>query len=172
MDEKIGNIMVLKFQILLNEDYIFVMYESGLLVLWKRQFGKISHLKMTSDCPMALDFDGDSRGIIGTSGNKLTEFYVTDSFNLTKGKDIPITNPGVSCVQIRPDKLIFVAGCWDGRIRFFSMKTLKLLAVLDQHQGPIQDVIFSKKPVRSWKCNWLCAAGGLDKKITLWNLFS
>uniref|UniRef100_A0A1B6D3P9 Uncharacterized protein n=2 Tax=Clastoptera arizonana TaxID=38151 RepID=A0A1B6D3P9_9HEMI len=166
-----GNIMFLKYENILSEDFIFILFESGTLKVWKRGSAEVSELKLTDDCPMALDFDGQSRGIIGTSGSNLIEFYFIDKAKLSAGKSVPITNPGVSCVKIRPDKRIFIAGCWDGRLRFFSMKTLKLLAVLDQHQSCIQDVVFSISPVTSLKCKYLCVAGGQDKKITLWNLF-
>lgn len=164
-----GEIIALKCIKVLDNEYIIVTYETGILALFQMNTGKISEAVITKDCPMALDFDGISTGILGTSGDTVIQFKI-DNLKLARSKEVSITNPGVSCIQIRPDRKLFAAGCWDGRIRFFSMKTLKLLAVLDQHKENILDVCFV--PLPSGSCEWLLAAGGKDGRITLWDLFN
>lgn len=166
---KTGEIMTVKYITMIDNEYVIVTYESGILALFQINVGKISEIAITKDCPMAMDFDGITTGVLGTSGDTIIQFK-TDNLKLIKTKEVSITNPGVSCICIRPDRKLFAAGCWDGRIRFFSMKNFKLLAVLDQHKESILDVCFVS--VRSDSSEWLLAAAGKDGRITLWDLFN
>lgn len=170
--EKLGEIMALKCLNLTDKSYIFVLYESGLLTLFSCDTGReVASCKVNSDCPMALDFDGCSKCVVGGSGDSILGFELTTGLELVKWKETKITNPGVSCLAIRPDKRLLAAGCWDARVRLFSMKTLKLLAVLVNHKDTIHDIRYSPARVRAWDVEWLLAVAGKDGRVTLWNLY-
>lgn len=66
---------------------------------------------------------------------------------------------------------MFVSGGFDGRIRVFSWKSLRPLAVLSEHKGNLMDIAFSDGIVAFWKSN-IMAAGGTDGKITLWDIYN
>lgn len=163
--------MAIKFFSLCDNNYIFVLYENGTLTLFEASGRVVDDWKATSDCPMALDFDGVSRGVIGTSGEVIVGFQLTSELQLVKWKDTAITNPGVSSVAIRPDNKLVAVGCWDTRVRLFSMKNLRLLAVLTAHREAVQDISYSQMRVDAWSADWLLAAAGKDGRITLWNIY-
>lgn len=169
--EKCGEIMAVKCFTMSETDFIFVLYESGLLTLFTISGDKINDFKISSDCPMAMDFDGESKVIVGGSGEVIMGLELTSDLKLVKWKEVKITNPGVSCLVIRPDKKLFVTGCWDSKIRLFSMKTFKLLAVLQNHSQTIQEVRYSPSKVDAWDCHSLLAAAGQDGRITLWSIY-
>lgn len=74
-------------------------------------------------------------------------------------------------MKIRKDLKVFVSGGFDGRIRVFSWKSLRPLAVLSEHKGNLMDIVFSDGPVSFWKSN-IMAATGTDGKITLWDIYN
>lgn len=91
---------------------------------------------------------------------------------LQRGSELSIKNPGVNCVRIRSDQKVFASGGWDGRIRIFSWKSLRPLAVLTQHkQGGVMDLVYSNQPVSMWHAN-IMAAAGMDSQISLWDLYN
>ncbi|XP_022197541.2 guanine nucleotide-binding protein subunit beta-like protein 1 [Nilaparvata lugens] len=154
-----------------------------------------------SDCPMAIDFDeATGCGIVGSSSAELIEFSlegfgvnceqtknstvvaydepvknstVTAEVKLVKTRTVTMTNPGSSCVKIREDGKLFLVGSWDGRIRVYSCRSLKLLVVLDSHRKKtVQDLVFSSKEnMKSWTGNNVFATGGLDGRVCLWSIY-
>ena len=78
-------------------------------------------------------------------------------------KAVKLTNPGVSCVAFRPDdgRLLVSAG-WDSRLRYFSTKSLKPLAVLTCHTSTVVALRFLGKRLFS-----ACKEG----KIACWDLY-
>lgn len=171
LEKTCGEIMCLKCLTLSDTNYVFVLYECGLLILFESNGRLVSQIEITSDCPMALDFDGESKGVIGTSGNTLAGFLIQSQLTLSKWTETVLTNPGVSSVAVRPDKKLVAAGCWDSRIRLFSMKSLRLLVVVISHRESIQDICYSPARVEAWNSSWLLAASGKDGRVTLWNLY-
>ncbi|CAH0382367.1 unnamed protein product [Bemisia tabaci] len=172
--EKLGEVMALRFTTIEGKLFLLAVYENCSLFLWDMQRKTIlSKLKISEECPMALDYDESSmRGICGSSDENLSLFTIGESQDLKKKLVIKLTNPGISCIKIRPDKKIVAVGCWDGMIRLYSWRSLKLLAVLDHHDSTIHDVCFSDRPVASWKTNILLAAAGKDCKISIWDLYN
>lgn len=171
VNDNCGLVMAVKCFTLLETDYIFVLYESGLLTLFTISGCKKSDFKISSDCPMAFDFDGESKVVVGGSGDVIVGLELMSDLNLVKWKEVNITNPGVSCLVIRPDKKLFVTGCWDYRIRLFSMKSFKLLVVLNNYSQTVLEVRYSPSKVEAWNCVSLLAAAGQDGRITLWNIY-
>uniref|UniRef100_T1JIV4 Anaphase-promoting complex subunit 4-like WD40 domain-containing protein n=1 Tax=Strigamia maritima TaxID=126957 RepID=T1JIV4_STRMM len=117
---------------------------------------------------MCLDLDGQGqKGVSGSPDDQLCVWNLNlEEFKCTRKQ---ITNPGVASVRIRQDGRVLGVGGWDSRIRIFSWKSLKPLAVLDFHTKTIQCIEFSKGAVGDYGI--LMAAGSNDEKISLWNLY-
>ena len=91
---------------------------------------------------------------------------------LQRSGDISIKNAGINCIRIRADQKVFATGGWDSRIRIFSWKSLRPLAVLTEHKtGGIMDIAYSNGKVAMWKAP-IMAAAGMDGQISLWDLYN
>lgn len=91
---------------------------------------------------------------------------------LRRAADICIKNPGINCIRIRSDQKVFATGGWDGRIRIFSWKSLRPLAVLTEHKtGGIMDIAYSNSKISMWNAP-IMAAAGMDGQISLWDLYN
>lgn len=165
---KLGEVQQLKLFDHTSSLHAAVVYENGSLAIW--HVGKselVSKMKITDDTPMAFDFDAEKlQGVCGTNERIIVFFKLDKQLQVTKMKEIEITNAGVGCLRVRPDKKVLAAGCWDGRIRIFSWKTCKLLAALECHKSSVLDVAFAPPNQSS-----VFAASASDKKISLWNIF-
>lgn len=82
--------------------------------------------------------------------------------NLSSTITLPF--PGCNSLSIRSDGKLFVTGGWDCKLRFFSLKSLKLLAVLDYHFDAISDV-----KIREEDSSIVAACS--DGTISIWTLF-
>ena len=91
---------------------------------------------------------------------------------LEEKKKLPLKNPGISTITMRPDLKVFATGGWDSRIRIYSLKRLQPLVVLDQHKATIQDVIFSPCKVDAYNSKCLMAVADKDGCISLWDLYN
>ncbi|XP_058457978.1 guanine nucleotide-binding protein subunit beta-like protein 1 [Malaya genurostris] len=155
--------------------YLLAGYESGTIILWDlTTFKPMTHLQLyRNECPMDLDYDPvTNRGVCGGSSNEITVFSIDrKTFELEKKSMIIIKNPGVHRLKIRKDLKVFASAGWDGRIRIFSWKSLRPLAVLTEHKGELMDIVFSDEKVSMWKAVIMAAAGS-DGQISLWNLYN
>lgn len=169
---KLGNVMCIQKVELAGKVYILGGYETGDIILWDYTTAEpCGHLKLR-ECITSLTFDPvTGRGICGNASNTLQIFTIDRNFNITLKCEISITNKGCNIVKLRDDRKIFVSGNWDGSLRLFSWKSLRLLAVLNEHRGGVSDVQFSPKMVRLWEAN-IMAASGADGVISLWNLYN
>lgn len=172
LQEKLGYVMCLQKVEIDGKIYILAGFESGDIVLWEFSTAKLcSHLRLR-ECITSLTFDTmTGRGICGNASNVLQVFTIDKDFNIKLKCEISITNEGCNIVRLRPDRKIFVCGGWDGRVRLFSWKSLRLLVVLNQHRKAISDVQFSPNIVSVWNSN-IMAASGADGVISLWNLYN
>ncbi len=82
---------------------------------------------------------------------------------------VKLNSEGVAAVRIRRDKKILVLACWDGKIRVYSVKSSKLLAVLDYHSESVQCLEFSHQKIDG---KWLFAVEGKDGKVSLWTIYN
>lgn len=169
---KLGNVMCLQKVELGDSVYVLAGFEAGDIILWDFVSGKACSHIMLRECITSLTFDPVTcRGICGNASNILQIFTIDSNFNITLKCEIPMTNEGCNIVKLRPDRKIFVSGGWDGRLRLFSWKSLRLLVVLTEHRDSITDVQFSPAPVHVWNSN-IMAASGADGVISLWNLYN
>ncbi|KAK7083537.1 Guanine nucleotide binding protein (G protein), beta polypeptide 1-like [Halocaridina rubra] len=171
--KKSGTLMQMQWVNEMPNIYLLVAYESGHLSLWDHNEGNILSEIQFSDNPICFSYNPVTRiGILGSTSEKIFVFNIDADLRLHKKEDVIITNPGVgSCVD-RPDGKIFVAGGWDFRIRFFSSKKMKPLAVLMYHKKTVRCLAYSPSFVKSLECEFLLAAGSDDMSVSLWNLFN
>ncbi|GJQ80653.1 hypothetical protein Trydic_g9237 [Trypoxylus dichotomus] len=171
-DDHLGNCMCLEKAIINGTTYVLAGYESGDVILYDLRSNKSCSRIKLKECITSLSYDSiTSRTIVGNSSNMLQLLTIDKSLNMTLKCEISITNEGCGIVKIRPDKKIFVSGCWDGKLRLFSWKSLRLLVVLNEHRKTVTDVQFSPNIVNYWKSNIMAASSG-DGSVSLWNLYN
>ncbi|CAM9344334.1 unnamed protein product [Discosporangium mesarthrocarpum] len=73
-------------------------------------------------------------------------------------------SPGTSCVEIRPDEKLLTAGGWDRRLRIFSWRDPRPLAILRCHEESVYCVDYSPQV-------GVFAAGSKDNRISIWNVY-
>lgn len=150
-----------------------VIYESGHLTLWDWANSKIANQCQITDNPMCFTFDESSQtGIIGTASEKIYMFNINSDLSVTITKEFSVTNAGVSSCVLRPDGKLFVTGGWDSRIRVFSCKKCKPLAVLMYHKKTVECLAYSKDGINEIGGGYLLAAGSSDKSVSLWSIFN
>lgn len=169
----LGNLFCLQIIMVSGQMYLLGGYESGDFLTWDLRCGKVINSEKFDECPMAIDYElMTNRGIYGGPSDKLGIIsYDRNTMQLKKLGEIPLKNAGVNCINIRKDQKVFSAGGWDGRIRIFSWKSLRPLAVLTDHKAAIMDISYSSDKVSLWKAP-IMAAGGLDGQISLWDLYN
>ncbi|XP_058826680.1 guanine nucleotide-binding protein subunit beta-like protein 1 [Topomyia yanbarensis] len=171
----LGTVMCFKPIELQGGSYLLAGYESGTIILWDLNTSKpISHIQLDGEeCLMDLDYDPvTNRGICGGSSDKITVFSLDrKTLELCRKSEIAIKNAGVHRVRIRKDLKVFASAGWDGRVRIFSWKSLRPLAVLTEHKGELMDIVYSDEKVSMWKAVIMAAAGS-DGQISLWDLYN
>ncbi|XP_037952630.1 guanine nucleotide-binding protein subunit beta-like protein 1 [Teleopsis dalmanni] len=171
---KIGTVYCIKPFECASQVFLLAGYESGHFLTWDLSSGVIVDMLQLEPEPMGLDYDPiTNRGIVGGASDKLSSIsYQRKSMQLQHGSDINIKNAGINCVRIRADQKVFATGGWDGRVRIFSWKSLRPLAVLTEHKtGGIMDIAYSEAKVPMWNAP-IMAAAGMDGQITLWDLYN
>lgn len=173
LPSQLGQIMCFRYITFSNQSYVLAGYESGTFLTWDLRTNNIINVAKFEECPMAFDFCCETnRGIYGNASDKLGIFgYVRNEMKLINRGDIPIKNAGINCIKIRKDQKIFCSGGWDGRVRIFSWKSLRPLAVLTDHKASISDIEYSNEKVDLWKSP-IMATSGSDSQIALWNIYN
>lgn len=173
-----GSVMCFQPIVVRGLIYLLAGYESGAIALWDYRTGRpvdTAPLCTTTDadCLQTLDYDPlTNRGIAGGSAAVLKVFSIGPQTQHIEVKaDIHIKNAGVHRVRIRKDLKVFVSAGWDGRLRIFSWKSLRPLAVLTEHKAEVLDVAYSDGKVTMWKAP-VMAAAGTDGQISLWDLYN
>lgn len=173
-DKSWGSIMQCKWLQYKQHLNMLVLYENGTIALWDWSNNKILSTVTCNNNPLSIDFDSHSlRGICGTASEKVFVFAFEEvSHTLNCDTAFSITNPGLGCVSIRPDGKIYATGGWDHRIRLFSWKKHKPLAVLLYHRKSIECLAFSERSVSTFTKGYLLAAGSSDNSISLWDVYN
>lgn len=168
-EENVGALMSVR---IINPHAVLGTFESGHFITWDIREGRVLSVAKLKES-LALDYDDlTNRGIYAGPGDRIGIFaFQKPQMTIQERSEITLKNPGVSCLRIRPDRKIFVSGGWDGRVRVFSWKSLRPLAVLTEHKKNILDIAFSPGPVDLWKAP-LMAIAGEDSQITLWDLYN
>ncbi|KPP78672.1 guanine nucleotide-binding protein subunit beta-like protein 1-like [Scleropages formosus] len=146
-------------------------YEDGSLALWdvaQRQI--LSRLTTHPEPLLCLDFDPVGlRGVSGSAERAVSSWVLDGQQNLQLRDTVELVNPGISQLRLRMDRRILASAGWDHRIRLFSWKKLKPLAVLQYHTDTALCVTFSDhKDSRLG----LMAAGSKDQRISIWSVYN
>nr|CAG8566113.1 2991_t:CDS:2 [Entrophospora candida] len=128
---------------------------------------------------MAIDVSLDRKFAISTaSDNKIVKYTFTESLaNEPIVDSVLLKYSGISDVRIRSDGKIFATAGWDSKIRVFSSKSLKPLAILSYHRDSVYTIDFTKintfvttKNIDRNNNNYLIG-GGKDQRISLWEIY-
>uniref|UniRef100_A0A4W3JHW4 Guanine nucleotide binding protein (G protein), beta polypeptide 1-like n=1 Tax=Callorhinchus milii TaxID=7868 RepID=A0A4W3JHW4_CALMI len=172
-DAKLGMPMCLKLWQLepCSRPLLLAGYEDGSVTLWDVSEGRmLTRLACQREPVMCLDFDPQkAKGICGSSAKLLSSWTLDRQQSLKSQEVLELVNPGVAQVCLRQDKRILATAGWDQRIRVFSWKKLKALAVLQYHTDSVHCVTFSDHSALSPR---LLAAGSKDQLISLWSLYN
>lgn len=76
----------------------------------------------------------------------------------------------VLACQFSPDGSILAAGCADGTIYLWDVKSRKLLRSLSGHQGPVHVLRFRPRADQGGPKSDFLASGGEDGKVILWHV--
>jgi len=142
--------------------------EGGYLDVFSVEDGKrlFSHRFAAQTC-LSLSFNKTkTAGVCGTDGQELYAFRMDPEVkpSVSIRKVIQLPNPGVSHVATRQDMKIFATCGFDERLRIFSWKSLKPLAVLKPHRKGITCIDFHPS-------NGLLATGSIDHHIAFYDLY-
>ncbi|KAI9140418.1 WD40-repeat-containing domain protein [Paraphysoderma sedebokerense] len=142
--------------------------------------------KIHKETVLCLDINPSLRyGISGSASNNLQYFKLNPSVSETMDegsgkkqlvtKEVVLKSNGIADVKIRGDDKILATVGWDGNIRIFSRKSLKLLAVLQYHKEGLQCCAFSPSVYdmrdEDEDLRNVLAVGGKDGKISLWKIY-
>ncbi|KAG2347927.1 WD40 repeat-like protein [Suillus weaverae] len=113
----------------------------GWEVVWKSKLHVESVMAMvvSSDCTFALTVSADH--LVGRYDLLKTQEEASESTRA--GTAFKTKHPGNGAVAIRSDGRVCAIGGWDGRVRLYSTKTLKLLGTLVHHKQGCQAVMFA-----------------------------
>lgn len=165
---ELGELMIIKC----IQNYVFFGYESNTICLWNGQ-GTVSQYNFPElEGLLALDVDHTmAKGVCAGTTDKINTFHIIkDKFVFDKS--IKITNPGVSGLKLRPDNKIVAAACWDHKVKLFSWKSMKLLAVLDPHSTGVISLVYSERSIQFWKTKHMLAVADKGNRITLWDVYN
>ncbi|XP_068231734.1 guanine nucleotide-binding protein subunit beta-like protein 1 [Palaemon carinicauda] len=172
MSPKKGNVMQIKWTCAYKKVLVIIMYESGHISLWDYKTTSVVSEIQCRETPICLSVNTTSSVIlVGSTAEKLFTFFINDNLQIIADKEVEITNPGTSCCTARPDDKIFVTGGWDFRVRVYSSKKMKPLAVLFYHKKTVECLTYASDYVKEFDSRFLLAAGSSDKSISLWKLF-
>ncbi|KAG2141807.1 WD40-repeat-containing domain protein [Suillus bovinus] len=162
----------------------------GWEVVWKSKLHVESVMAMavSSDCTVALTVSADH--LVGRY-----DLLEVTSESTPAGTAFKTKHPGNGAIAIRSDGRVCAIGGWDGKVRLYSTKTLKLIGTLVRHKQGCQAVTFASHIDRVPLCGdlkeddsssdddeitieekhargrWLIA-GSTDAKVSIWALMS
>ncbi|KXJ10486.1 Guanine nucleotide-binding protein subunit beta-like protein 1 [Exaiptasia diaphana] len=150
---------------------VLVGYEDGSIRLFDIGSGKMeSQLRVHSESVMCMDMDLHTLKVVtGSADNKLVVTDLLSTNELKTHREVEIKKPGIADVKIRSDSKIVCTGGWDNRIRVYSWKTLKPLAILNCHSETVNTIDYSPHLADS---GMLMAAGSKDCKISVWSIYN
>lgn len=144
-------------------------YESGKLVVVNidrrtKDYEIVFEERILEESCTDADITVDGTVVAVSAGKsiKLIRNIWTLGINTTSTIELPFA--GCNTVAIRPDGKLFVTGGWDCKLRYFSLKTGKLLAVLDHHFDAITEIKFRN--------DFGVLASSSDGTISLWTLYT
>ncbi|KAK2723265.1 uncharacterized protein LOC136033703 isoform X2 [Artemia franciscana] len=126
---------------------------------------------LLNDCVMCLCPNKKFNKVICGTAENLSVFNSDEISGKLENKVVIPTNTGISCIDIRQDSKIVACGCWNGRVRVYSAKTLKFLAFLDFHRKTVTGVIFVDAQSTIWRKNLLIVACE-NGTVSVWDIYN
>ncbi|CAG8644989.1 7798_t:CDS:10, partial [Funneliformis mosseae] len=183
-----------------SEYLILSAYENGGVILWSFSSDKSNDddvneelfserlwsVKQHKETVLALDVSKNRKFAISTAGDKKIVKY---NFNENFEKEplinsITIKSAGIADIKIRSDSKIFATAGWDSKIRVFSSKTMKPLAILSYHKESVYSLAFAhvfsqedndntliENEIDERVLNHFLVGGGKDRRVTLWEIY-
>ncbi|KAH7640123.1 Guanine nucleotide binding protein (G protein), beta polypeptide 1-like [Dermatophagoides farinae] len=170
--------------------YNFIAYEDGFLTINKSYFDSnktimdsetISSIQIQNEGILHMDYnDCVKQGIACYAPNEVVLWKCSIGnerlIDNSKIKRFTINSESITCCSIRPDGKIFAIGSGDGRIRIFSTKIGRPLAVISYHHESIETLRFtlnlhSNNDGDNLK-KYLLFASSQDGSISIWSLYN
>jgi WD40 repeat protein len=145
-------------------------YESGSLLIWdllKQDSPLIYHKQHLQDPILSFAFSVSLETVflVGASESFSVVRFAQTNWNFEDEKQITLPSRGVNRVEIRADQKLVSLACWDHRVRLYSTKSFKPLAILKHHTKTVQVLAVPTYPSN------LIASGGSDGHIAIWAIY-
>ncbi|KAG1470230.1 hypothetical protein G6F56_002802 [Rhizopus delemar] len=164
-EKRFGGCMAVELYKTVESLFVLAGYENGGTVLWEINNGKsrlIWERQEHKEPVLDLSMDTTRSYFISSSAdNQICQQSLVTGDVIKK---ITIKKSGTPALKIRHDNKIFATGGFDGKLRIFSTKTMKPLAILCFHRNTVYSLDFGIEN------NWLVGASQ-DNRISLWNIF-
>ena len=117
---------------------------------------------------MCCAFDANlTKGIVAGASEEIKCLrFDSKTCTVTSEKGINLSHRGISTIEVRHDEKLFATAGWDHRVRLFSMKSFKPLAILKHHTKTVHALSFSSDTSSNWM-----ASGGSDSHIAVWSVY-
>ncbi|CAG8776316.1 14206_t:CDS:2, partial [Racocetra persica] len=193
------------FQSVTKNYLILAAYEDGSVNLWSITINtndsvsnekdnivveKLWDRKEHGESVLSIDLSPDKQFAMSTSGdNKIVKYNFDERFREPLIQSTTVKCAGIAEVKIRSDGKIFATAGWDTKIRVFSSKSLKPLAILSYHRESVYALAFScilpldeqdhDKSTEEEKDlgneerteKHYLVGGGKDQRISLWEIY-
>jgi len=175
-------------------------YESGHAVVWRQhspsKAWQIAYMSKSHTQPvLSLAATPDRSCFYTSSADAIIARHPLASVNTSVSMVVQTKHAGQQSLSVRSDGRIFATAGWDGRLRTYSTKTLKELAVLKWHKdgcyalafAELQDtgnrgieqtdmaakhnlMVSEQRTAKTKSTHWI-AAGSKDGKVSLWDVY-
>ena len=180
---------------------IFAGYESGHAAIWQRNttnHWQTTYVQKAHSQPiLSLDSSSELTCFFTSSADAIIARHPLPG-SLSESKPLQTKHAGQQGLTIRSDESIFATAGWDGRMRVYSTKSMKELAVLKWHKEGCYAVAFaeistttsssgddteldgsivkksqtvSEQRIAKAKLTHWLAAGSKDGKVSLWDIY-
>lgn len=202
-DTKTG--MIMAIGLCYDNEHLMVLagYESGHAVVWQqeqasRQWQIVYMNKSHTQPILSLDITLDKKSFLTSSADAIIAKHPLQEYGSSASKTLQTRHAGQQSLNVRSDGKVFATAGWDGRLRVYSPKSMKELAVLKWHkegcyalafaevtkaaagqeneseakQGDVKPelTISEQRIAKAASGHWL-AAGSKDGKISLWDIY-
>ncbi|KAK0938189.1 Astra associated protein 1 Asa1 [Friedmanniomyces endolithicus] len=181
--------------------HVIAGYESGYVCIFAESTAATKHWQAVythrshTQPVLSLDVSPLAGYFYSSSADDILARHLLTPNPAVEPRIVRTKHAGQQSLTVRPDGRIFATAGWDGRVRVYSAKTMKELAVLKWHKEGVYAVAFatdqdddaadsgdgkavgkremtvSEQRVRkTQETHWL-AAGSKDGKVSLWDVY-
>lgn len=202
-DTNTGMIMAIDVMYASNQLTVVAGYESGHAVVWQQSLSskpwQVKYMNKSHTQPvLSLDTAPDQSYFFTSSADAIITRHPLLEYNASEAKAVQTKHAGQQSLSVRSDGRVLATAGWDGRIRVYSPKTMKELAVLKWHKEGCYALTFAEvtesaethksnglgsadvtkreltvsqqRTAKAISTHWL-AAGSKDGKISLWDIY-